>query len=128
MLKLLLTLSSIANCAGGLVLVATWAAMWQRVPIIVLFIGSALLIQGGYTILFFTGLLDSWGDLAIGAMFAGESLALCVGAFGLVQGIIYNISSADMEMAPVLAGLLMVTQAALALVYLLLTDRVRVTK
>ena len=128
MLKLLLTLSSIANCAGGLVLVATWMAMWQRVPIIVLFIGSALLIQGGYTILFFTGSLDSWGDLATGALFAGESLALCVGAFGLVQGITYNMRSADMEMAPVLAGLLMVTQAALALVYLLVSERVDVPK
>lgn len=44
MLRLLVMLASIANCAGGLVLIATWATMWQHVPIIVLFIGGSLLI------------------------------------------------------------------------------------
>jgi len=44
MLKLLVMLASIANCAGGVVLIGTWATMWQRVPIIVLFIGGALLL------------------------------------------------------------------------------------
>ncbi|HJQ53436.1 MAG TPA: hypothetical protein VJ825_06290 [Gemmatimonadaceae bacterium] len=118
MLKLLLMLSSVANVAGGLVLIATWATMWQRVPVIVLFIGASLLIQGGYTILFLGGELDSWGDLAVGALFAGECLAGCVGALGLAEAIIHNFTHADMEMAPVLAGLLMVGQAGLALVYL----------
>lgn len=118
MLKLLLMLSSVANVAGGLVLIATWATMWQRVPVIVLLIGAALVIQGGYTVLFLNGALDSWGDLAVGALSAGECLAACVGALGLVAGIIHNFTHADMEMAPVLAGLLMVGQAGLALVYL----------
>ena len=125
MLKLLLMLASIANCAGGLVLIATWATMWQHVPIIVLFIGASLLIQGAYTILYLRGDLDRWGDLATGALFAGEGLAGCVGAGGLIQGIIHNIQSADMEMAPVLAGLLMLVQAILALVFLVVTDRLR---
>ena len=124
MLKLLLTLSSIANIAGGLVLIATWALLWQKVPVVVLFIGAALLIQGGYTMLFLNGELDSWGDFAVGALFAGEALAACVGAFGLIEGIINNIRNADMEMVPVLAGLLMVTQAGLALLYVLVSDRV----
>jgi hypothetical protein len=123
MLKLLVMLASIANCAGGLVLIATWATMWQRVPIIVLFIGGSLLIQGAYTILYLRGDLDRWGDLASGALFAGEALAGCVGAGGLVQGIIHNVNNADMEMAPVLAGVLMLAQALLALLYLLATDR-----
>src|SRR6266568_7434341 len=125
MLRLLVMLASIANCAGGLVLIGTWATMWQRVPIIVLFIGGSLLIQGAYTILYLRGDLDRWGELATGALFAGEGLAACVGAGGLVQGIIHNINSADMEMAPVLAGLLMLVQAVLALLYLLVTDRLR---
>jgi len=125
MLKLLLMLASIANCAGGLVLIATWATMWEHVPIIVLFIGSSLLIQGAYTILYLRGDLDRWGDLATGALFAGEGLAGFVGAGGLIQGIIHNIQSADMEMAPVLAGLLMLIQAILALVFLVVTDRLR---
>ena len=125
MLKTLVILASIANCAGGLVLIFTWATMAQRVPIIVLFIGVSLLIQGGYTILYLHGDLDRWGDLATGALFAGEGLSACVGAGGLIQGIIHNINNADMEMAPVLAGLLMLVQAVLALLYLFLSDRLR---
>ena len=125
MLKMLVILASIANCAGGLVLIFTWATMWQRVPIIVLFIGVSLMIQGGYTILYLHGDLDRWGGLATGALFAGEGLSACVGAGGLIQGIIHNINNADMEMAPVLAGLLMLVQALLALLYLFLTDRLR---
>ena len=126
MMKTLVLLASIANCAGGLVLIATWAAMSQRVPIIVLFIGLSLLIQGGYTVLYLQGGLARWGDLSTGALFSGECLAACVGAGGLIQGIIHNIEHADMEMAPVLAGLLMLVQAVLVLLYLFLTDRIRV--
>ena len=125
MLKVLVVLASIANCAGGLVLIATWATMWQRVPIIVLFIGMSLLIQGGYTILYLRGDLEVWGDLATGALIAGEGLSFCVGLGGLIQGVIHNIQNADMEMAPVLAGLLMVSQASVALLYLLANDRLR---
>lgn len=125
MLKLLVMLASIANCAGGLVLIGTWATMWQRVPIIVLFIGGSLLIQGAYTILYLRGDLDRWRDLATGALFAGEGLSACIGAGGLIQGIVHNINNADMEMAPVLAGLLMLVQAVLALLYLLVSGRLR---
>jgi len=125
MLKTLVILAWIANCAGGLVLIFTWATISQRVPVIVLFIGVSLLIQGGYTILYLRGDLDSWGNLATGALFAGEGLSACVGAGGLIQGIIHNINNADMEMAPVLAGLLMLVQALLALLYLFLAGRLR---
>jgi len=123
MLKLLVMIASIANCAGGIVLIATWASMWERVPIIVLFIGGSLLIQGAYTIFYLRGDLDRWGDLASGALFAGEGLGACVGAGGLIEGIIHNIHNADMEMAPVLAGLLMLVQAILALLYLVVTNK-----
>jgi hypothetical protein len=125
MLRLLLMVASFANCAGGIVLIATWATMWQRVPPIVLFIGGSLLIQGAYTILYLHGELERWGEIATGALLAGEGLAACVGAGGLVLGILHNINHADMEMAPVLAGLLMFAQAVLALIYLLATDRLR---
>ena len=118
-------LASFANCAGGLVLIGTWATMWQRVPIIVLVIGGSLVIQGGYTILYLHGELDRWRDLATGALFAGESLSAVVGAGGLIQGIAHNINNPDMEMAPILAGLLMLVQAVLALLYLVVTDRLR---
>jgi len=125
MLKLFLMLASFANVAGGLVLIATWAMMPQRVPIIVLFIGASHLVQGGYTILYLNRELDRWRDLATGALFAGEALSAFVGGLGLIQGIIHNIQHADMEMAPVLAGLLMLSQALLALLYLFATDRLR---
>ena len=125
MLRIPLFLASVANCAGGIVLVATSALMWQHVPLIVLFIGGSLLIQGGYTILYLHGEFERWGDLATGALFAGETLSAGVGAGGLIQGIIHNMNHADMEMAPVLAGLLMMLQALLALVYLLVTDKLR---
>ena len=124
-MKMLLMLASIANVVGGLVLIATWATMWQRVPIIVLAIGSSLLIQGAYTILYLHGDLARWGDLPTGALFAGETLSAVVGAGGLIQSVVHNINSADMEMAPVLAGLLMFVQAVLALLYLLMTNRLR---
>jgi hypothetical protein len=124
-LKLLLMLASIANVAGGLVLIGTWATMWQRVPIIVLAIGGSLLIQGVYTILYLRGDLARWGDLPTGALFAGEALSAVVGAGGLIQSVVHNINNADMEMAPVLAGLLMLVQAALALLYLLMTNQLR---
>src|ERR1700716_3369750 len=75
MLRLLVRLASIANCAGGLVLIATWATMWQHVPPIVLFIGASLLIQGAYTILYLRGDLDRWGDLPTGALIAGQGLS-----------------------------------------------------
>ena len=125
MLRLFVMLASIANCAGGLVLIGTWATMWQRVPIIVLFIGGSLLIQGAYTILYLRGDLARWGDLATGALFAGEALSAVVGAGGMIQGEIHNMNTGDAEMAPVLAGLLMLVQAVLALLYLLVTDRLR---
>ena len=128
MLKLLLMLASFANVAGGLVLIATWTMMPHRVPIIVLFIGASLLVQGGYTILYLNRELDRWRDLATGALFAGEALSAFVGGLGLIQGIIHNIQHADMEMAPVLAGLLMLSQAVLALLYLFATGRLRPAK
>lgn len=126
MLRLLVMLASFANCAGGLVLIATWGTMWQRVPIIVLFIGGSLLVQGAFTILYLHGELDHfWGDIPTGALFAGEGLAACVGAGGLILGIAHNIENADMEMAPVLAGVLMLGQAILVLLYLLGTNKLR---
>ena len=122
---MLLMLASIANVAGGLVLIATWATMWQRVPIIVVAIGGSLLVQGAYTILYLHGDLARWGDLPTGALFAGEALSAVVGAGGLIQSIVHNINNADMEMAPVLAGLLMFVQAVLGLLYLLTTNQLR---
>lgn len=125
MLRNLVFIASVVNIVGGVVLIATWATMWQHVPIVVLFIGGSLLIQGLYTTLYLRGDLKRWGDLATGALFAGETLAACVAAVGLFQGIMRNINNADMEMAPVIAGLLMLVQAGVALLYLFVSEKVR---
>ncbi|HEY0527945.1 MAG TPA: hypothetical protein VGD02_03895, partial [Gemmatimonadaceae bacterium] len=69
MLKLILKVASFANVAGGLVLIFTWASMWGRVPVIVVFIGGSLLIQGAFTLVYLAGSLDRWGDVATGALF-----------------------------------------------------------
>ena len=47
------------------------------------------------------------------------------GPFTAGLAVTFFINNADMEMAPVLAGLLMLVQALLALVYLFLTGRLR---
>ena len=88
-------------------------------------VGGSLLIQGAYTILYLRGDFARWGDLPTGALFAGQALSAVVGVGTLIQGVAHNINNADMEMAPVLAGLLMLAQAVLALLYLLVTDLLR---
>lgn len=128
MLKALLNVASFVNCAAGVVLILTWAGTPRRVPIIVLFIGLSLLIQGAYTILYLRDWFSRWGELATGALFAGEGLAGFVGLGGLIEGIIHNIQNADMEMAPVVAGLLMATHALLALFFLLANHKLRAAK
>jgi hypothetical protein len=125
MLRFMLMLASFANVAGGLALIGTWGTMWHRVPVVVLFTGGALLIQGAYTILYLHGELARWGDIATGAFFAGEGLSVCVGAAGIIVGLHNNLVSSDIEMAPVVAGILMCAQALLALLYLFVNDQLR---
>lgn len=119
MLRFFLMLASFANAAAGLVLIATWTLMWQHIPIVAAFIGASLLIQGAYTILYVHGELGQWGDVATGALFAGQALALCVGILGVIQAILHNLNTGAVEIAPVLAGALMLVQALLTLAYLI---------
>ena len=118
-------LASFANTAGGLVLMGSWALMWQRMPIVVGVIGGALLFQGAYTILYAHGELEPWGGVATGALFAGQALSFCVGISGLIQTILHNPRTGDIEMVPALAGAMMLVQALLAISYLLLSGRLR---
>ena len=64
------------------------------------------------------GELGRWGDVATGALFAGQALSFCVGMLGLTQAILHNLNTPDIEMAPVFAGALMLAQALLTLAYL----------
>jgi len=127
MLTSLLTLASFANAAAGLVLIGTWIIGRGHVPVVVVFIGISLLVQGVYTLAYLRGALRKWGDLATGALFAGQALSACVGGVGLIESVAQNInaSNGDVEMAPVLAGLIMLGQALLTLFHLLASGRLQ---
>jgi hypothetical protein len=122
-LNRLFTLSSSANVLAGAVLVFTWAANAvtdprHHVPIIVFAIGTSMIIQGLYSAGYALGWWEAWGDLAAGALLAGQLIAGCAGLGMLVAGIAHNASNSDAEMAPVLAGLMIGVNALLALIVL----------
>jgi hypothetical protein len=124
-LKSLFTLSSFANVLGGAVLAVTWGSNWatdpeRHVPIIVLAIGASMMIQGLYSVGYSLGWWKGWGDLASGILLAGQLIAGCAGFGMLVNGIIANSQAAnnDIEMAPVLAGLMIGVNALLSLLLL----------
>jgi len=126
LLRRLLLLSSFANVAGGLVLSFTWASNFltdpqHHVPLIVLAVGGSMIIQGGYTAAYLLGRWRPWGDLASGALLAGQLISGCVGLGMLLNGIFYTAraSNGDFEPAPILAGLLIGGNALLALILLL---------
>ena len=127
MLTSLLTLASFANAAAGLVLIGIWIIGWGHAPVVVVFIGISLLVQGVYTLAYLRGALRKWGDLATGALFAGQALSACVGGVGLIESAAQNINApnGDVEMAPVLAGLIMLGQALLTLFHLLASGRLQ---
>jgi hypothetical protein len=122
-LSRIFTLSSFANVLGGAVLFFTWASNavsdpQHHVPIIVLAIGSSMIIQGLYSAGYTLGWWDGWGDVASGALLAGQLISGCVGLGMLVNGIAHNSASSDGEMAPVLAGVMIGVNAFLALLLL----------
>ena len=124
MLNRLLNVSSFANVLAGAVLFFTWASNWatdpdHHVPFIVFSIGVAMMIQGLYGIGYTLGWWKAWGDLASGALLAGELISGCVGLGMLVSGIAHNASHADQEMAPVFAGLMIGVNALIGLIVLL---------
>jgi hypothetical protein len=125
LLRTLLMLSSIANIAGGLVLFGTWAINFatdpqHHVPPIVFAIGGSMIIQGSYTAAYLLGRWRPWGDLASGALLAGQLISGCIGLRVLVMGIFYNerASNGGIEPGPVLAGLMIGVNALLSLILL----------
>jgi hypothetical protein len=122
-LNRLLTVSSFANVLAGAVLFVTWASNWatdpgRHVPIIVFAIGGAMMIQGLYSIGYALGWWRAWGDLAAGALLAGQLISGCVGLGMLIAAIAHNASQSDGEMVPVVAGLMFGVNALLGLVIL----------
>lgn len=132
MLKRLFTLSSFANVLGGALLFFTWAANaatdpQHHVPVIVFAIGGSMIIQGLYSAGYTLGWWAAWGDIAAGALLAGQLISGCVGLGMLIAGIAHNASSNDGEAAPVLAGLLIGINALLALIVLLTSGKISAT-
>jgi len=124
--------SSVANVLGGSVLFLTWAVNWawdpeRHVPIVVLAIGGAMIIQGFYSIGYSLGWWNAWKQIAAGALLAGQLISGCVGLALLVAGIVHNSSTGDTEMVPVLAGMLISGNALVALLLLVFSAEVRPT-
>ena len=125
MVKSLFTLSSCANVLGGAVLVALWgmsaiSGSRPQLPFVVLAIGGAMLIQGLYSAGYSLGWWSAWGDLASGALLAGQLISGCVG-FGLLMLAIFHFpraSNGGVEPGPVLAALLIGANALVCLILL----------
>jgi hypothetical protein len=130
--RLTLTITSLANIAAGIGLAIMWYVLRydDGMPIVVLFVGLSLLIQGAYTL---GHIVDLWKRLGIPSFqlfVTGEVAAAIVGGVAILQGVLYNLHpiSGDYEFGPLLAATLMTTQATIGLVYAARSDGFRVRK
>lgn len=126
-LKTLLTLSSAINVAGGFVLIGAFGVNLatdpqHHVPPIVFAIGASMLIQAVYTIGYLNGWWERWGEIATGALLAGQAISGCVGLGMVVTTILAVPERGDFEAAPLVAGLLIGVNALIALLLLLSTN------
>ena len=121
MLRIALITASIANLAAGLGLGGLWFKFRHDpgMPIVVLFIGLSLLIQGGFTLGHLRGIWKRWGLPSFSLFVAGEAAAALVGAVATLQGVLYNLqpTNGDYEWGPLMAATIMTTQATLGLIF-----------
>ena len=121
MLRIALITASIANLAAGLGLGGLWFNFRHDLgmPIVVLFIGLSLLIQGGFTLGHLRGIWKHWGLPSFSLFVAGEGAAALVGAVATLQGVLYNLqpTNGDYEWGPLMAATLMTMQATLGLIF-----------
>ena len=121
MVRIGLILASIANIAAGLGLGGLWFKFRNDpgMPIVVLFVGLSLLIQGGFTLGHLRGVWKQWGLPSLSLFVAGEGAAALVGALAILQGVIYNLNptNGDYEFGPLMAATLMTTQATIGLIF-----------
>lgn len=130
--RLTLTITSLANIAAGIGLAIAWYVLRydDGMPIVVLFVGLSLLIQGAYTL---GHIVDLWKRLGIPSFqlfVTGEVAAAIVGGMAILQGVLYNLHpiNGDYEFGPLLAATLMTTQATIGLVYAARSDGFRVRR
>jgi hypothetical protein len=121
MLRLVLIIASIANATAGLALAGLWYSFRhdEGMPVIVLFVGLSLLVQGAFTITEMRGLWKRWGNISFQLFVTGEAAAALVGGVAILQGVLYNLHpiNGDYEFGPLTAATLMTTQATIGLVY-----------
>lgn len=132
MLRIALILTSIANIAAGLGLGALWFRFRNDpgMPVVVLFIGLALLVQGGFTLGHLRGTWKGWGLPSFSLFVTGECAAALVGGVAILQGVIYNLNptNGDYEWGPLMAATLLTTQATIGLVYAARSNEIGVRK
>lgn len=121
MLKTALFVLSIINAAFGLFLTGAYffANPDGGIPFIALATGIALIIQGGYTVLYAGGGLEAWHEMATQLFVSGETASILAGALAAVQGVFYNLHprNGDYEFGPMTLGILMAAQAIVGLIY-----------
>lgn len=121
MLRIALLVVSLANLLTGLGMTGVYFKFRSGggVPVVVLFIALALVVQGGFTIGHLQGWWKQWGTWAGQLFVAGESAAALAGTIGTIQGILYNLHprNGDQEFGPLMVAILIGTQAALGLAY-----------
>ena len=127
MLRLALILTSVVNIAAGLGLAGLWFKFRNDpgMPIFVLFVGLALLVQGAFTLGHLRGLWRQWTLFV-----TGESAAALVGGVAILQGVIYNLNptNGDYEWGPLMAATFLTTQATLGLIFAARSGEVGVRK
>lgn len=108
-MKTVLVTLSVVNVAMGVFLAVMYLVTVGN-PLMMLMLALALMVQGGFTLVYLSGLFDGGEPWSLRAQLVGSTLALLVGAGGLLTSIINNVlrppPGADVEYGPMfVAGL-----------------------
>ena len=120
MTKIVLLACSSINTLCGLALMGAFLLLpAAALPLIAFLTGLALCIQGAFTLAYLSSLLTPWHARATAALIAGEAAAILAGGLAVANGVLYNLHprNGDYEFLPMSLGVLMVTQAAIALLH-----------
>ena len=121
MLRIALSLFSMINIAAGVGLAGLYLQFRSGggVPVIVLLIGVALVVQGAFALGYLRGAGSGIRERIVQLFVAGESAAALAGLLGTLQSILYNLSpvNGDHEFGPLMAATLMATHAVVGLTY-----------
>ena len=120
MTKIALLACSTLNALCGLALMGAFLLVPAAgLPLIAFLTGLALCVQGAFTLAYLSSLLSPWHARATAALIAGEAASILAGGLAVANGVLYNLHprNGDFEFFPMSLGVLMITQAALALLY-----------